>query len=241
MGVGALRAHDYEDSGIRESVCTSGLNWDYTDARAAVSVAVTRTGRTGPGGSPWGEPNMMRIRIPLAAIVATALVALAAPASATTFAQHPSGATEGANTYVYLGTDDTDIAFAPKELPFTDGTVKEAIEVLTGDQIPGLPKGNLYPGWSWTYSPSTNIGAGYAQIGDTVVQDVHGGSYYQNGPGLPSKSFWASCMTYLPYVNAPVNKMVYLAYSSAEAWHVIPQSEVLADCDGLGQRLPIGS
>ena len=184
---------------------------------------------------------MMRIRIPLAAIVGTALVALAAPASATTiFAQHPSGATQGKNTYIYLGADHTDIGFKPPQLPFTDGTVKKTIDLLTGDQIPGFPKGNLYPGWSWTYAPSTYIGAGYAQIGDTVVQDVHGGSYYLNGPGLPSGSFWASCMTYLPYVDAPVTKMIYLAYSTAEAWHVIPQSKVLADCDGPGQRLPIG-
>ena len=184
----------------------------------------------------------MRIRIPLTvAITGTALMALAASASATTFTPHPSGATEGKNTYVFLGTDHTDIGFKPPQLPFTDGTAKETIDLDTGDHIPGTPDNSPpYPGWSWTYAPATNIGAGYAQIGKTVVQDVHGGSYYRNGPGLPSGSFWASCMTYLPYVNAPTTKTVYLAYSAADAWHVIPQSKVLADCDEPGQLLPIG-
>ena len=185
---------------------------------------------------------MRLIRIPLAAATVGTALALAASASAaTTFAQHPSvgGATHGKNVYIYLGTDHTGTAFAPQQLPFTDGTTKKTIELLTGEQIPGFPKGNLYPGWKWTYTP-TATSAGYAQIGSTVVQDVIGGSYYLNGPGLPSGSFWPSCMTYLPYVNAPTTKTVYLAYSKVGAWHVIPQSKVLADCDGPGQRLPIG-
>jgi len=178
---------------------------------------------------------------PLAAAAVAATLVLAASASAATVARQPSagGATHGTTVYIYLGTGQTDIAFAPQQLPFTNGTTKETIELLTGEQIPGFGKGNLFPGWKWTYTP-TATSAGYAQIGSTVVQDVIGGSYYLNGPGLPSGSFWASCLIYLPYVNAPTTKTVYLAYSKAGAWHVIAHSQVLADCDGPGQRLPIG-